>query len=1691
MAEPYHIGRKLTRLVPRLLDKALADVNVCTKKEAGWTTDARARGLFFDLSRVEWIEALAVAQVVLLVESALRSEIAVDLAMPLPNISRRESVRIARKPEKEEQVDLSIGLRAGALRYLDYLGFEGALMHYHLAELPGQLRILHEYDPLPEEDEEEIPAGEHDAEDVGKLVQAGEWYYQHSVPLNWIPASDMGIANQLTRELIDGFLNKILSHELMPVDGRGRSHDQTPAFSEQQDVFRAGLGRQDADVLTNVVLYELVDNVGEHAERTQWALLTAWLRPSSAAPRQDDFYQCAGPFIGWARSQKTALVEVVLGDSGAGIVSRLKRSYENARVRGPVPASSEPLSGSADEDVLLWAFDRWSTRKDGEEGPTRGTRGLYRVDRVVQKYQGLTLLRSSNQLVGQMHGGRVTRREVRAGRRVPYYPGTLLQSWLVPQRPGDLGGPLAEGSANSVDARLCSLGHLTSDGFSSESIAALKNALMSSSTDHPVCVIGVVEGGVSKPKELEAGFAAGHGAIKEALRQSAELRHPALLVVYGLPGDWSSVAEACNLINEELEQAHRDSESESVGHFTVWDPVLVINSEQDFAWTGASKTYAGVLKKLLQDPRGQMSNELFAQLVPDEDERAHIVRQMRGDPSLISWLPGGFELRIGMNRIVEGVRKALVDYIDSPIPVPGVLDALLLGRSAIITPALHKVSKWVDIGTVLRKTCGPGLAMMALGHLLKKDQGWSEGTNQPRPEFVVTDSTVHMESLQVLMAELGVKHHVRLPINASSVAEFGETIERGTPVVVHVDVVVSQESVHHCLRKALRDGALPIAATCVLDARAEKKAFVDVWGFEIPLISLVEAYVDVSDVDELRGDELFIDPLTRLPDPEVPTEDGPTPYVLKTSELTDVIEKHCAMYFNHFVGEFGRHFTFYFDADQLFEGNTDGLQKLLGRVLNWADSLEGDRPADAQPTIDIIYPQDLGTEGNVPNPARRFAEWIAKGLEDRARTPRPVYRYPSADVRIKSLREGYQRPGPHILFADWSAVTGETIEQVLERAASEGASSVLVCLLSSQMPQYRVGFMSRIEQLAAMDNSGSPEARGRNSMLGYQLDLPGLQLVPAPLASHMNTSLVIGAHIPIESYTDASCPLCRQRRRLIYEEYPSVLLTNFSQRYRTRFSPTPTQALLGQRNHLVGLDGQELTPEAITWIFALREELSEALTSTRARLKVKRKLDDIFERALRSQEPPADAQWLLHFLTVESNWLRKPPIYSYRVRANLADLAFQVAAIQDSSPAMRALRSNAIVVLRTSSKEVFAQYLPQLMEACRNVTELLEQLLYDVFTYLDRPYVQTVGELTRIHEPLEQLVEAFKKRTLRLPVQFRHTVQTLEGRASFMLIKARAKRADARAAWREIRKAYSQEESEKRHPPVRTALDALLLGPDVRLFEKFSAGQELSEEEVEVVKRRAQGLSRVWEEGCQLFLRVGVIPHLEKLKPVLWFAASKGYWLRPDDVEKLVGLCNSRDPSQWYFSVLVRKISEDVINLQKGDNWANYQRELRWFSTCLLATEPRSELAQLARFIEDAPARCREAMRHACDEIPSDQLIGLRVHGLDSGDDPDVFCTGTVLDRVFGLMVGNVAKHHDASKDSPPEIWFQIHRDGESVVVTVSNNHRKTLAEDQDGSAGEGEGLSLVAEELAPFEATVEPHESEDGFAVVLRFLAY
>jgi hypothetical protein len=1600
-------------LVTRELERSLASTpRFWSRKDAAWSPAVCESGLLIDLSRTEWVDIPALVQLVVLVEAALRDGIRVRVALPLGR-RRRSEAKFATRQGFSSAVDLldhRVARRAATRRFLDYLRFEPSLRAPFEWGATGRLEILPDYDPGEEHVDSGSGANATD-EDTGisdrelAVLEAAvmrqpseeeEVRYLRVRPLTWVTVGDMAEARKIAEALA-----------LVAGDPE------------------RGLARVDADVLANVILYELIDNVSRHAGGAGRALVAAWARPAETPLVPPSYLPWERSFVEWARGCEVPIVELAVGDSGHGLHRVLAEEYRLAVSRGAIV---EDLRLRPDARVIAWAWDRWSTSTKSEE--RRGTRGLYRVDRVVRMYEGLMTVRAGAEHVGWDHGGRAYDEPIYNRTALATIPGTVIRL-LIPvfsvtsERPSL--GRVASHAAD-LQVQIIQLGSILQSGFSAEDEHRMQTVLAAASMDRPVCVVAVVRGG-------------DHRGVEAALRRAAELRHPGMLVLAGMPMSANALNTAVNSVNLDHDKHHRADLAHTSAHFEIWDPVLVLGPGGEAEWVGASSSFRVLLHRLLASEQGKISAEDLRHLIPPAT-REEVLRRIRSDAQLVYFSEdGGLALRATLADIVARTSQAIRDEVAS--------QCAQNPNTVYLTPSLLPVRSWLKVGQLLDEVCGVEFATLTLTLLARQHPAISVVP----PAVILADSTADDRGVHALKVGLGAKRTETIP------GEAGVERAAGTPylsaqstVVVHCDVLLSGEAGRRCLKQVLRDGAYPLLVTCFLDAREAPGTPLQVLGEEVPVISLSEVDL-LAPPHEVRKAEIkVVNPVTLEPDE--PVERQTIDYPIPEENLYKLIWQQQALHFSHIGRPIGRHFTFYLAVDKLVmeQEVTDSINMI---VSEWSGRNGNTQHSDWESTLEVWYP---APEPNAPAPAKQLGEWLKERRRDVIRT-RAVRRADAFGQWLFTAGPVEQVAASEVVIVDWGALAGTTITQMLRQAAESGAQRVLVCVLLSQLPADQESFLTNIQSV-----HGKRLPRPKADQLEM---LEGIQMVAE--RTDVPVTVRFLSRLPLGAYLVDDCPMCQHLRDLSQHHLPTRLLASFAARTRDRRLKLRTRKdALG--NEPVGVDGQVIKPAEILVMVQWRRQLESALSSTVVRQEISREITALATGEVGSpSEHGHRIRALVHFLSVETHWLRRPPLNLEHLRASLASIASSIVLDRNGD---RVERLHALMVLRISSKRRFVRELKSLYLAITPDRELAQQLLFDTFTYIQRPYHVTEGMLAPVRDALNEIADLIRRRPSAFGEAMSGTVHRLAHTAGAALAKSRARHLAPPVAWASLREAYDKR-FRGSHDDIAKAFAWMYPGPYRAEIEQATShrGPASDVRPSPGVQDWLGGLSGEWSKCCE-FLDHEVLPRLGRLERVLE-TRDAARALNYETVVWLTGML-SRGSSfaDERFTRLVRNLSDHPRRYPTRSQWTTYKEELRWYADRLLGRPP-SKNPWLMEFLETAPSNLFKEVMDVYSRfrrlLPGAK-VSINTATLKTA--PPVFCTKRLLNNTIEELLENLIRHRVNEK---AQTRVQIYAIVEARTIDLYILNDNTSEDVGKSAAGTGElGLSSLRERLQGFSGSLE-----------------
>ena len=1670
----------------------------------GWSKRLEEEGLIINLSKVGWVEPVAALRVVLFIEAALIDGVKVTVRLPLPEATRAEhnifdlasTSKDLSLQKKAKNTGLNIRRRRAASQALRDLRFKEALLANHLQDGPGALIIVEKYDwsaldSAPKSTQSEVN------KEVEKIAEESmlPWSFEVVYGLQWIPdpRSDegKGIIDRLASVDV---LADILSHPTQRVSAA------------------------DGATLAHVFLKELVENTIDHSGR-KFALIAALRRPRGYNLKEGEIYNCERSFASWCRNYP--LIEIMVGDSGEGIPVSLAKEY---KIKRP-PPPERLKEASINSRILAWAFDKWSSKSSSDS--KRGTRGLYRAERIVRKYDGCITLRSESSYIG-IECGYNDPPDYIYEQSLARSPGTVVHVRLpvIPSEklpPRQSNPALHRASIEVVDFYGLDWSQIDKTlDFICEQIR--QRCEGKSASRQPHCLIA------------DFGFAKiERRALEGLLVRLVEIAHPVALVVANVKApSKDSAAETIHSVAEETirsvakqiapEKNSNESSAELPEALHVRDAILFQYTDGTFAWVGEPPHITEHLNQLWE--KEVISSAELANKIPDEIERNELIRQFAEAYHVAYRLEdGGIALNFNKGDIQENLQQHIAKSLRKKMD-EGSSKGIRVGKFR--TPSLEIVSKYTRVKVlleemgldrvtaVLAQKCA-SLATLQQAKSLQLIADWKSSRN-------VLES-FHNNLCDAL--QFPRNNFILHQINAGDPLDLRED----SNIIIYTDIILAGDLVSSLISQIVRSRKKPTLIAGIFDARREdaRGEFFTSTGISTKVISITDIDIWVKDPEKLP-EPININPITH--EPEIDDSRRERNYPITDDLLTEMIKQEDALYFDHIVRPSGRHFCFYLDPFKLLgalatgdpfdlseNGRTviskfeDEINEWLGPegkldVIYFPNLPRSERPSPTKLLIGQKLAEKYGSrlvpvsslsevslpKTEIPVKGRVFQYRSTDDLFD-AQQPM-LFETPQQksglDLSDSDLQVQTARAPQRALIIDWGSVTGTAIRASIRYAAAKGADQILALTLLSQLPLDEEQFLTSLTQIETTESED-----GEIRKMNCEVQVKFL------------------ARYPIQVYEPRLCPYCRQLDRLDDEErfYPTKLLADFIKEAKVRLRQRYVEGADGirtehHRKELSPSDNEDYLTEIldpdrnVTQIANLRNQLAMAKIWTKVRWELHKDLtslevplpNDAYELRLRRG-------CLIRLLAVEWLWLKQEPLSMIKFRRQIANLAIHAAKDTECSVSERL---DAIVVLRTASKEAFAQNLPGIFNAIIQDDEISEaqtlslvsQLLYCAFTYLQRDYLMSAT--------LRPLVDALNKCTSLVPellgqpnraiaLRVGRTINSLQQYGRFLLNSLN--HITAPDAWRMLKDELGPQYHI--HHPVCVAFDSLRFGALEKDIEKSLA-------EGPIINWTTKYKS--WEHKCVPFIVETILPLLTPLREVF-----EGL-----DAKIMVG--ESRAET---LALVERKFFSDLATIshqlavfensptavQQPGVWKNFvqARDSIWH----LLIDPgkirsdnfREGGSALIRLVQDCPSDLLSiANEFTVGDLFEGKLEIQLKNGL-SNNYASVFCHSDVLRESITELLRNVIRHvKDLHAEYGNESAIKIadsNRNGIPVEIYLSDDDDHLCLRMRNGgipikSEVHGRGLEMCSERLSPYNATVKSEDrlpSPWVFGVELTFL--
>ena len=1277
--KPFHLFKGMLRLVTSDFETRFNNFNAEYQifTELGWSSDSQKNGLLIDLSQVRWVELGAAAQLVLLIESAKKQGLKIMIVLPLNKLNKGENESLEKSKgnsdtEFQRKSEVFEGLRLSreyAKNYLSNIQFQRAAICPHIKI--GEVKFTENYQFEAEKTSESETERKSTTEILRRIRRPEEIGYKFLIPLTWLKV-------------------KQHNHSLDFIEEK---------FTDVLSQPERGLDTIDAQAIKNVIINELLKNVREHSKCDD-ALIGVALQPSRILTA-NDYLLCERNFIEWTSKANTNYISIFFGDTGDGLCRTLQPAFSSI--------SNERLN---DCNIIRWAFDKWSTRKTDEV--LRGTKGLYRILRIINKYNGLIAIRTARENAGFQKGGLesskfIYQTENKKKPNIGLLPGTFLKMQFSPFKEltkFNIVPHLARYKPDEDYKWLTKTIRLdTTNPRETFSNALSVKKIFGEKKTNALILIDSKNCKLLKPDEIEE-------AIKNHLLHLSEARHPNGVVVYGFPTGWENIEAIVNSVNSLIQEKRIkpevDSEAAHPDKEDIYDPVLVLGENRQFCWVGDDSNIISCLNELYRSEQAKEKiTELDSFSSLDSKAQTRVLQYFMSDDAVVT-LEYGQALRFNFSNLKNHFSEQLKLKLDETIKEHRE------NQKYYVTPNLRHVKYWVSIDNLIKDDL-KGYAFALSSALKEIDSALPENLSNYK---ILIDN---QDSFQ-----LAAEFSGWIGIPTKNIVNFNDEVDGRLPrrnpifeekdnVIILTTIISTKETARRSLKAVLRDLANPIAVLGIINQSSDE--LIATWGKEIPTISLI------NNVDfEISQEEISkqnLQPIFKAPfgynDEPFDSETKPDKEIEK---IYNLITEQKALHFSHLGKTNSRHFTFYLSATRLLNDEEKSEKLIYGkfydRIKEWLDDIKATAFDIWRPTPDF----------KLSNPVNKIASKISNHFAQKGK----YYCNNISEIKraanygewtLINPSEYQMNPSANIVVVDWGSLTGNTTQQMINLAAQEGKKNILVCILFSQLPSKEEEFLLNIKEVKGLKKENRQG------------------LFEAPVFSEISSAVSVNFfyRLPLKNYESADCPVCEHIHALREFEIKGEHMSDFYTKRRERLKIKDKDKTDLPPQDFYANDNIFLDSEVILNMFKFRVLLQEALLSTMKR----KQIEDYFVRIFQNIEKEkinskSEVYSILYFLSTEIMWMQKPPLVFLSIRKTLSNIAKTIATwkLDDArnfffdEPTLVRYKFAAISVLRSSDKNEFNNSIHDIFASARREDSyshsITQNLFYHTYSYLKRQY---------------------------------------------------------------------------------------------------------------------------------------------------------------------------------------------------------------------------------------------------------------------------------------------------------------------------------------------------------------------------------
>lgn len=1383
------------RLTPNKLNQEIKRLNKILQDSKITKVLSKDIEIFFDFSKIEWVNTSSLVEFILIVESLLEEGYFVTIALPNRNKLKKEIDALKENQSLVPFITSAINKRQIVRSWLYRLKFIRALSFEHKPIYKSRIKILDIFD-------KEVfnnPKG-HEASDYYKIhnsldaeqLKEGEIYH---IPLLWIDDSGKHIE----------YINSILKSKLDEIH---------------------------VNAISDIIIKELTKNIIDHSQK-YYGLFCAVIQKykpkyiSDYTPSENEFFNSC--IFG------ENIAEIFFGDSGIGLLKTLSQTNQ----------------GKSGSQLIKYSFDKWSSRYKYENLNSyldRGTRGLYHIRRIVQIYDGIITVKT-----GQYIGGfnELLKLDIDSS-GLPNFNGTLLSIRLLPDRSSRIEtryNPtnLTLSASNSNFERLTIRLDNLNEGLKNIGENSIKN----SSLNHLISLeFGDYENSNS-PNQVDI-------ALRHLLSCLSNLRHPNIHIVYGFPINFTATRIE-NIIDGVNEFTKLNSTKNAyiiydpimiIGpkgsvHWAGVKDDKLIQLLNDL-----------MIEKEILLPLNNYSTSLLEYIKSDtglfntDGDKLKLNFNSRAPINYFK-----HKLTIEINNLIKQSNKVFIT--PNLCLVKGWLNIDEIYKTDKNEFSLALYSLWKDNRAKILKNVFPNLmngnpnTKYTSFENLENIQ--STALNDNLKVLVESNSDIILGQMFLKLLNIDVNYKLKVLSDEIDVKRprRNPLFEKVDFVIIISSIVSTKETAINLIKSVLRSGATPICFLSIVDFYKYKDGdnpeIINVWGNEISYYSLL--YDSKLKEESTNKEYLCISPI----DNKIESLSSNLNYTINES-LRELILKSESLHFSHIGKTNSRHFTFYFSSERFITLVNSKVLWLFFKpiIKQWYKSLvtleikntiitnlslsKFDNIKKAYNNININETSIWSPSQEVKTgyPGHKLSKIIQEGIINTFNYI-PKVEPTSRGEEVLKDQVIYPTKVKNKIIVDWGSITGESIEKLIYKAHRNGYKNILVCIFLNQLAPLRKSYLSSLSEISSNFISYSQE----NYIDSKQTSLYDKAEFKS-FTSNIKINFLFDFPLTC-SESSYECNVCEIRNDLLKYEIPEVSLEKYAIQKRNYLDIRPRETTNDLPQDFYSIGGIEekiyLSQEFILRMFEFKTLLINAENSTYWRLVTKQELINILIHTINSQDisrinnncdneiiiwesiiancnniikeygdikiglyPNRDindfnidiyssrSHAIIYFLSIETNWIQKYPLLNNEIRSILTLIAKaiifnnKIKIKKDSNTkdidAVR-IKYAAISVLRMTDKSEFAQHIydifnnTQINDGPSN--SIIENLLFHTNTFISKEYHANHQQLNPIEFQLNNIKRNIKPNDRMYPI-IRDAIWSLTLNLNNLIIKGQIRK---------------------------------------------------------------------------------------------------------------------------------------------------------------------------------------------------------------------------------------------------------------------------------------------------------------------------